>query len=249
MGLFETFTIRELRACQLRSHLLAFGVPMFRSLRKLIMLLVVAPAALQGAITWSGIQNIPISSTFGGVYLDFQDPDDAGAFAVDPGGVVSFSTASVPWDVNLFFGGAGIAVSDTASAHAGGVGGLDPVINLAAGSLLSLSDTFPSGFSGSLGHIGPGLGQFPSSADGAALGYVGFRLEPSSFPSASPAPSGPVVGWMAVVLQDDGSPGLIRDWAWETSANSIEVGAIPEPKAFGMVLLAAFAGVLRRKRV
>lgn len=212
--------------------------------------LLVLSTGLQGAITYSGLQNLSVAANFGGLSLDFDDPNDASSFVVDPFGLNPVNTVPVPWDFNFFFGGAGIASSDTASPHTiGGSGPLAQAVNLVAGTFLATSDLFPSSFSGSLTHLGTDPGQFTSSAaggPGGTEGYIGFLIDPSSFPDAASPPPGPMVGWIRVTLEDDGSVGVIHDWAWETTGSTIEVG-VPEP-ATGLLITFAMFGLLRRRR-
>lgn len=193
-------------------------------------------ANLSAAVVFSGIQDISISSTFDGVYLDFTDGDDASTFtqsATEPG----------TWDVNLFFGGAGIANSDTFQPVTVAGATNAAVLKLSGGDTVSASSTFPPlspGYSGSTGHMGGGAGQW---LNGESTGYIGFRMTPASF--SINAPGTIIYGWMHVTLQDDGSAGTIHSWAWETSGDPI---TIPEPGSTVLLGLGALTLLMRRRR-
>ncbi len=68
-------------------------------------------------------------------------------------------------------------------------------------------------------------------------GYIGFVLDETS---------NPLYGWMRVELHDDGTPGLIKEWAFSDS--SILVGQIPEPSVPVLVVIATGTLALRRRR-
>ena len=78
----------------------------------------------QGAIVYSGVQDINVTTNFEGVYINI-----ASGPAVFPGGdpdAVGNDTFTVgysepaDWDINIFFGGSGIAFSDTFSPFVDG---------------------------------------------------------------------------------------------------------------------------------
>ncbi len=173
-------------------------------------------ATVSGSIVYSGIQNIAIPDTFGGVYIDFTNSLDATAFTT------SFSEPA-NWDINPFFGGASVGTSDTFTPVTASAATNADLVNLSVGDLVSSTSVFPSGFSGSTGHMGAGATQFQNNT----TGYIGFSLNPAT---------DNYKGWMSVVFRDDGSVGSIQSWAWDTSGADIQVGAIPEPAA-GIVLL------------
>ena len=80
---------------------------------------------------------------------------------------------------------------------------------------------------------------FPSFLSGTA-GFIGFQLKLDDATLVN--------GWIEVTLQDDDTPGVIHQWAFEDSGASIRVGQIPEPSQtvlslFGLTLLA-----LRRRK-
>jgi hypothetical protein len=190
----------------------------------LILPVVAMASASHAAIIASGLRDIVISSTFGGVYLDV----DAGVLVAEEG---------AGWDINPFFGGEGIANSPAFQAVRLTVNVASPVLNLAFGQTVSGSSTFAAGYAGSDSHIGPGPSQFDSGGEG----YIGFKLTTN-------ANSGPYYGWIRLVLANDGSTGLIRDWAYDDSGSAITIGAIPEPSVPGLSILGATAFCFRRKR-
>ena len=207
--------------------------PPFRFLLlSLIAAAITAPA--QAAITYSGVQSITITNTFDGVFVDFTNPLDATAFttsATDPG--------AGNWDINPFFGGAAIGSSPTFEVSTDDGTTNSTVMNLGTSDVVGdgsgLGEIFVSGNSGSSDHMGGGPNQFANGVQG----YIAFRIDDGS--------SGFYYGWMSVTLNDDGNSGTINGWAWENSGGSIQVGQIPEPSSFALVLIASL-GLLRRRR-
>lgn len=190
----------------------------------LILPVVAMTSTSHAAIIVSGLRDIVISSTFGGVYLD-----------VDAAVLVAAEGAG--WDINPFFGGEGIANSPAFQAVRLSVAVDSPVLNLAFGQTVDGSSIFATGYAGSDSHVGPGLNQFQSGDEG----YIGFKLTTNSN-------AGPYFGWMRLVLANDGSTGLIRDWAYDNSGSAITIGAVPEPSVPGLAILAATTFCFRRKR-
>ncbi len=178
------------------------------------------------AIVYSGIQNIPIATTFDGTYLNVDN--------------AATSTSTITgWDVNFFFGGYGIANSAAFQPVRSGTGNMDPVVNLALNTLISATSTFSSGEAGSDSHMGAGLGQFQSGTDG----YIGFKFTTNSS-------AGPYYGWMRVDVTYNTSGAVIRDWAYDNSGLGINVAsllAIPEPSR-ALLLLVGVAGITVRRR-
>jgi len=177
-----------------------------------------------GAIIASGLQDIIIPTTFVGVYLD-----------VDAGVPVAEEAAG--WDINAFFGGEGVGNSPAFQPVRMTVDVDSAIVNLALGQTVDGSNTYAATYAGSDSHIGTGPGQFESGVEG----YIGFKLTTN-------ADAGPYYGWMRVVLADNGSTGLIRDWAYEDSGAAITVGAIPEASVLGLLVLSATGCCFRRRR-
>jgi len=73
-------------------------------MKHLTLLLLVLPFAFQlnlnGAVVYSGIQNIPIPTTFDGIYINLDNSATSGSTILG-------------WDINPFFGGTGMANSTT----------------------------------------------------------------------------------------------------------------------------------------
>ena len=73
----------------------------------------------KAAITYSGIVDITITNTFEGVYLDLGNPEDNPSPDPDSVGndnyTIGYSPTLPNWDVNFFFGGAGILHSESFS--------------------------------------------------------------------------------------------------------------------------------------
>ncbi|BCU79783.1 PEP-CTERM sorting domain-containing protein [Luteolibacter sp. LG18] len=196
-----------------------------KTISSLVFAALFSAASSHAAIVYSGLRDIPVTTTFDGVYLD-----------VDAGTTSGSETTG--WDINPFFGGEGVANS-AAFQPARTTIALDaPILNLALGSTVDGSLNFLTGFGGSETHVGTGPGQFTSGGEG----YIGFQFTPNDN-------SGTFYGWMRVTFANDGSAGLIRDWAYETNGSAITVGsvvAVPEPSAFA--LLGVGSVVLFRRR-
>ena len=196
-----------------------------RSLAPIFIIGLIAAAPLQAAITYSGAQNLVISNTFDGLYVDFTNPLDASAYTTS-------GTAPGTWDINPFFGGAAVGTSDTFEVVTDDGTSNSTLQNLSLSFVVDSGSTFVSGFSGSSDHM-------PSEFTSGSQGYIGFRIDDGF--------SGVFYGWMRVTFNDNGSPGTLHDWAWDTSGGQIAVGAIPEPNTFGM-LIAGLGGLLLLRR-
>lgn len=181
----------------------------------------------QAAIISSGLRDFVITNTIDGIYLDV----DGGTLVAD---------TSPDWDINAYVGGEALANNPSFRLVTGSITLDSPALNLTAGQIVSSASIFgsvhPGGFSGSTTHIGAGVDQFDSGSEG----YLGFRLTTNGG-------AGPYYGWMRVALENDGSTGLIRDWAYENTGSAITVGVIPEPSTCGLLAL-GLTGLLRRKR-
>ncbi len=184
-------------------------------------------AQSHAAIIYSGLQDFSITTTFDGIYLD-----------VDAGTLVGID--AVGWDINPFFGGGGIANSAAFQPVRTSSALYAPVVNLAPGQKVGPTSMFGSGFNGSgdpVSHIGNLPGQFVSGTEG----YLGFKL-------TSNAGNGPYYGFMRVILSNTGTPGLIRDWTYNTSGSEITISAVPEISYSTLPLICAGGMLLRRRR-
>lgn len=175
---------------------------------------------------YSGLQNIPIPTTFDGVYLDIDN------------GNTSTSTI-LGWDINPFFGGYGIANSASFQPVRASTSNMSAVLNLAAGTLVDSLLDYASGEAGSDSHMGAGATQFQSGADG----YLGFKF----FTNSNADPS---YGWMRVGLTFNTAGAVIRDWAYDDTGAGLNVGsllAVPEPGR-AILILTGLAGTGMRRR-
>lgn len=198
------------------------------NLRASLLALAVLTTSSQAAIIYSGTQNIIIPTTFIGVYLD-----------IDGGGTVAEEAAG--WDLNLIFNGEGLASSPSFHPVAAAIVLDAPVLNLSAGTPVNSSSTFastyPGGYSSSSIHVGNGVGQFASSTEG----YIGFKFTTNSN-------AGPYFGWMRVDLSNTAATGIVKDWAYENSGSSINVGVVPEPTSFSLFAVGTLSLVMRRRK-
>lgn len=188
----------------------------------LLLALLLAFASLtQAAVIHSGAQNILIPTTFDGVYVDI----DSGNTSTSP---------ILGWDVNLFFGGVGIAGSTRFQPARMGTGNMDTVLKYALNDLIDGSLLYAGAQeTGSSDHLGA-LGNFQDGVEG----FLGFRFTKNDA-------SGPFYGYMRVTLTANTPGGMIHDWAWEDSGLAI---MIPEPGRAVLLLLGGMVGVLRRRR-
>lgn len=216
----------------------------------------------QGAITYSGVQDINVTADFNGVYLNIGSgtpttpPDDPDGVGTDTY-TVGYSEPA-DWDINIFFGGVGIVYSDTFSPFVDGTG-IDPndiaagsqILNVAFGTDIqaaaALRAMSTSTFGGSgRPEGGTGESHFDTSDVTGAYsafmpgveGYIAFVVDISGSDQ---------YGWMRVTLNDDGSIGTIHDWAYSDQAG-FQVGQIPEPSSLMLILLGSVGLLLRRSR-
>ena len=192
--------------------------------RALVLGTVTAAGTSHAAIIASGLQDIVITTNFDGVYLD-----------LDASTVVAPETAG--WDINPFFGGEGIATSPAFQAARTTIAVDAPILCLTPGATVGPALNFLTGYAGSESHVGNGAGQFGSGS----TGYIGFKF----FTNEN---AGPCYGWMKVVLANDGTTGLIREWAYDDSGSSITIGLVPEPSSIASLLLGAAVFGYRRRR-
>lgn len=212
-----------------------------------------APAAV---IYYSGIVDIPIPTTFSGVYLDIatqvnSTPSNESPSVETDSFTVGYNQPST-WDINFFFGGIGIAYSDSFQPFVDDtVGNRSQILNVAQGTVIideaaaRTPDTAAFGGSGR-SNQSTGDSHFDTpDLDGATYsaftpdveGYIAFVLNPGI---------DQFYGWLRVTLQNDGTVGTIHDWAYSNDSG-FTVGQIPEPAAVmlgGLGLLT----LLRRRR-
>lgn len=170
-----------------------------------------APA--QAAVLYSGLKNLVIPTGQVGIYLDLDT------------GITGFDDNAPPtgWDINPFFGGSAIANNTVFQPVRMGTGNEDAVRKLGAGSAVSGSAVFSSGFGGSGDvnqHLGAGANQFQAGAEG----YLGFKFTTN-------AAAGPYFGWMRLVLTGNLAGALIKDWAYENSGAAIVTARVAQSAA------------------
>jgi hypothetical protein len=196
----------------------------------------IAVSSASAAITYSGIQNIPIPSTFAGVSITLGRVS-ANVYTTDTSAT---NTSGSSWDLNFFLGGAGIANAPTSQPVRESSANLSFVHNLPETTPVNGTSVVSTLFGGSgfpNQHIGAGTNQFTN----ATSGYLGFVLDADS--------SGPLFGWMKVTLDNSGAQGVIESWAFETAPNTpIAVGAVPEPGVTIFLLAGMTVAAVRRRR-
>lgn len=191
---------------------------------------------------YSGIVDIPIPADFDGVYLNFTS-------TTFPGSNGATSTSEpVGWNgLNFVFGGVTIYNTPNFQPVRASVSQDSAIVNVAVHSFVGPSSVFGSGsnVSGdSNQHLDAGSGFFVDGEEG----YIGFKFSPDGT-------AGPYYGWMRVKLTSDvgggNSSGLIREWAYSSTANTPVM--VPEPKGMAVASLAAlglfgFVHRLRRQK-
>jgi fibronectin-binding autotransporter adhesin len=177
-----------------------------------IRVLILAAALVADApadVIYSNLRDIPIPADFNGVYLD-----------LDTGTTFLGTTTGAPtgWDINPFFGGAGIANSPAFQPVRTGTGNLDAIVKLEAGATVSSLLTYSSGYGGS-GDDNQHIGAAPTQFQSGGEGYLGLQFTKNGSPEI-------LHGWMRVTLTNNDSGALIRDWGYEDSGAAITVGRV-----------------------
>lgn len=182
------------------------------------------PAAVEAAVVYSGLQDIPIPTTFEGVYIDID-------------GVSSSGSPTVGWDVNPFFGGSVIAYGDDFQAVSGGTSNTAPTLRLDPGTMVDGTLVYAASPGGSSTHMGAGPDGFAEGAES----YFGFRFTTNGS-------EGVFFGWVRLVVTANQPGGVVKDWAYDDSGAPIVVGAIPEPSVALLVGVMPLAFLRRRRR-
>ena len=182
----------------------------------------------EAAVVFFPGAEIPIPTTFAGVSVNLETGATTNALA-----------GGADMDANFFLGGEGISNDADENAPAPtwqpvrtGTANTDDVDNLTFGTIVGPGSVYATDFGGSADHFLPFVN--------GASGYIGFSLE-----IAGPAT---VYGWMRVTLQDDNTPGVIHEWAYQDDGSPLAVGAIPEPSHALLTVLGLATLALRRRR-
>ena len=88
------------------------------------------------AVIYSGLQNIAIPTDYNGIYINIDN------------GATSGSTI-LGWDINPFFGGAGLGNSSAFQPARLASGNLDPILRLNMGDVVGAALTYSTGLGGS----------------------------------------------------------------------------------------------------
>jgi hypothetical protein len=192
-----------------------------------VLALALVPAA-NGAIVSSGVQNIVLpQSFFTGVYVNIITHVSSATLPSD------FDTA--PW-IGFDLGGIDISNGDTLRPV---ITSISQVVNLTTSDSVGSASNLTAGANFSDTHTGPAQGQFQV----LTVSYLGFAF--------SPTVGAPVqYGWAKITI-DNTSTGTLHEWAYETTPGTtiqVGAGAVPEPTAPLLTLLAARALTLRRRR-
>lgn len=217
-----------------------------------LLLVTSAPAA----VIYSGVVNIPIPTTFNGVYLNIgqvanSTPSNNSPITQTDTYTIGYSEPA-SWDVNFFFGGIGIAYSDTFQPFVDdSVTNRSQILNVMPGTVISAVTAARTLGTASFGGSGTsnqsaGTSHFDApTIDNNA--YSSFTPGNESYFALVLNPgAAQLYGWMRVTLTNDGTPGTIHDWALSSDGN-FTVSMVPEPSiallgGIGMLLM------LRRRR-
>lgn len=179
----------------------------------------------QGAIVYSGLQDIAIPTGVSDFSIDIDNAATAGS---------DFPGA----DINPFFGGSWFMNNASFQPARTGTNFDDAIIRLPSGALISSALNFSTGIGASgspNNHMGAGSNQFLPGVEG----YLVFQFIKNNA-------SGPFFGWVRVVFTNGAPGGLIRDWAYDDSGAPMLAGA-PEPGRV-LLLVAGLMTLAQRRR-
>ena len=199
-------------------------------MKALTLSLLLTADSSHAALVYSGIKDIPVPTTFGGVSIDLINST---FFNGDPATDWSDS------QVNFFFGGDGIFSGPRFLPVREDSQATSPIVNLSGGEVVDDSSVFgPVGNGASDSQIGTGSGQFASGTEG----YLGFQLDLTG--------SGDFVnGFMRVTLTNGSSEGTVHDWTYsDTPGEPVIVGVIPESSTFTLLGLFGLTFLSWRRR-
>jgi hypothetical protein len=188
------------------------------------MALVASPA--KGAISYSGIVNLSIPTTFDGIYLN-----------VATGGF-GYTDSTSGWDVNLYSGtGLGLwsPSNSLPSERVYASTSVNNIPNLTLGTEIGSGSTFSVSGEGS-------ISQWSLNSTNNLVGFRFVNEENSNLVH---------YGWFRMGFGSSitAPERRIADYAYDTVAGeSIQAGAIPEPSSFVLLLGAAAAATAYRRR-
>jgi hypothetical protein len=202
---------------------------------------VVATAVTSGgadaAIVYSGIKNIALPATSGGVYVDLITGANGELPSSAPGWQIN------PWGTTGLRFGTNYPVPDTYFVGNGSNSSGGTAVNLAVGSTISFDGTSANASSMSTAY------KWSYSASAAAFGTADgqWKLNSDNYLGVlSLEGDGSVLkAWVRVAVGSTNLERTIVDWAYELDGGALTVGAVPAP---GAAVLLALAGVMGRRR-
>ncbi len=182
-------------------------------------------------VIWTSNVDIPIPTTFDGVYLDLDTGGGGGSVA---SGTSPFAGA----DANLFFGGFVVGNdADSGSAIPAwqpvrlAADDASTVANIPFGGLIGPASPRGDSFGGSFDHLG---GEFTAGTPG----YLGFSIDSGGET---------LYGWMLVTLNTNPEEGIIHSWAIQNNGDAIPAG-VPEPTTTLLAILGLGGLAISRRR-
>ena len=184
------------------------------------------------AIVYFPAQEIPIPTTFAGVSVN-----------LETGAVTNDLEGAPGADMNFVLGGEGIsndadqtATSPTWQPVRSAANNTAAVVNLSPGAVVGPTSATGNDFGASGGTVT----HFATFVSGTP-GYIGFSVVLADATVA--------YGWARVTLQNDNTPGVIHEWAYEADGSPIVVSqTIPEPSHALLCAVGLAALALRRRR-
>lgn len=188
---------------------------------------VAAPQQSEGAIVYSGVQNLALPATTGAqLYLNFVT-----------GATASGAAGLADWDIAPYGGGLKNQPSYSAATVLLGA----DTANLASGTAINSASNLAAATGGIQTVLIPNL----------TTGIIGFKFNPASTNGFTAASIGTLTnfGWMRMTVNSGGG-GTIVDWAYESTPEvAITAGAVPEPSSLACLAMGALGlATLRRRK-